>query len=135
MANAADARAAGRVNPMTALDPLATSRIPAERRCELPPVSRQLGEADKVTRLQRLNELHRITDLAAPVTGPLPGIQVLSPRPRSLSPRRGRPDDRAAPNPFTSSRSAGRPHGACVPTASVLRRPVAVRASWAITRA
>ncbi|MEH0548727.1 hypothetical protein QA802_38380 [Streptomyces sp. B21-105] len=69
MAIAADAPTAGRINPMTALDSLATSQIPAEHRSELPPVSRQLGELNKVTRLQPLNALHQVTDLVAPVTG------------------------------------------------------------------
>ncbi|MDQ0956907.1 hypothetical protein QFZ66_000785 [Streptomyces sp. B4I13] len=69
MASAADAPDAGRLNPMTALDSLATSQIPAQHRSELPPVSRQLSELHKVTQLQRLSELHQVTDLAAPVTG------------------------------------------------------------------
>ncbi|MER6561242.1 hypothetical protein ABT300_26610 [Streptomyces sp. NPDC001027] len=76
MANAADAPTDGRINPLTALDSLATSQIPAEHRSELPPVSRQLGEVKKAAQLQQLSELHQITDLAAPVTGLLPGIQV-----------------------------------------------------------
>ncbi|MDX3799419.1 hypothetical protein [Streptomyces sp. AK04-3B] len=76
MANAADAPDAGRINPMTALDSLATSQIPEEHRSELPPVSRQLHEVGKVTQLQQLSELHQITDLAAPVTGLLPAIEA-----------------------------------------------------------
>ncbi|MEU5281837.1 hypothetical protein [Streptomyces asoensis] len=75
MANAADAPAAGQLNPMTALDSLVAAQIPAEHRAELPPVSRQLGELNKVGQLDRLNELHQVTDLVAPVTGLLPGIQ------------------------------------------------------------
>ncbi|GGQ78237.1 hypothetical protein [Streptomyces asoensis] len=75
MANAADAPAAGQLNPMTALDSLVAAQIPAEHRAELPPVSRQLGELNKVSQLDRLNELHQVTDLVAPVTGLLPGIQ------------------------------------------------------------
>jgi hypothetical protein len=69
MASAADAPAAGQLNPMTALDTVVADQIPAEHRAELPPVSRQLGELNKVTQLQQLNELHQVTDLVAPVTG------------------------------------------------------------------
>ncbi|MFE7934249.1 hypothetical protein ACFU6S_37155 [Streptomyces sp. NPDC057456] len=74
MASAAEAPATGRINPMTVLDSLATSQIPAEHRADLPPVSRQLGELNKVSELEKLNELHQITDLVAPVTGLLPAI-------------------------------------------------------------
>ncbi|MDQ0585008.1 hypothetical protein [Streptomyces rishiriensis] len=74
LASAADAPAAGRINPMSVLDSLATSQIPAEHRADLPPVSRQLGELNKVGGLQQLNELHQVTDLVAPVTGLLPAI-------------------------------------------------------------
>ncbi|MFG2576514.1 hypothetical protein [Streptomyces sp. NPDC048481] len=69
MASAADAPAAGQLNPMTTLDTVVADQIPAEHRAELPPVSRQLGELNKVTQLQQLNELHQVTDLVAPVTG------------------------------------------------------------------
>ncbi|KQX67515.1 MULTISPECIES: hypothetical protein [unclassified Streptomyces] len=74
MASAAEAPAGGKINPMTTLDSLATSQIPAEHRAELPPVSRQLGELNKVGELEKLNELHQVTDLVAPVTGLLPAI-------------------------------------------------------------
>ncbi|MFF1548999.1 hypothetical protein [Streptomyces sp. NPDC058291] len=69
MASAADAPAAGQLNPMTTLDTLVADQIPAEHRAELPPLSRQLGELNKVTQLQQLNALHQVTDLVAPVTG------------------------------------------------------------------
>ncbi|MFD9389180.1 hypothetical protein ACFWBB_00105 [Streptomyces sp. NPDC060000] len=75
MANAADAPTTGRLNPMTVLDSLVAAPIPAEHRAALPPVSRQLGELNKVSRLDQLHELHQVTDLVAPVTGLLPGIQ------------------------------------------------------------
>ncbi|MDX2677910.1 hypothetical protein [Streptomyces soliscabiei] len=75
LANAADAPNTGRFNPMTTLDPLAAHQIPVEHRADLPPVSRQLGELNKVSGLKQLNELHQVTDLVAPVTGLLPGIQ------------------------------------------------------------
>jgi hypothetical protein len=34
-----------------------------------------LGELNKVSGLEQPNELHQVTDLVAPVTGLLPGIQ------------------------------------------------------------
>ncbi|MEU0060479.1 hypothetical protein [Streptomyces sp. NPDC006334] len=76
MANAADAPAGGRLSPMTLLDSIAESDIPAEHRGELPPVSSQLNELNKVNELRRLGELHQVTDLAAPVTGLLPAVQA-----------------------------------------------------------
>ncbi|MER5194256.1 hypothetical protein ACWD3J_09525 [Streptomyces sp. NPDC002755] len=76
MASAAEAPATGKINPLTALDSLAMSQIPAEYRSDLPPVSRQLSEVKNVSRIEQLSELHQITDLAAPVAGLLPGIDV-----------------------------------------------------------
>ncbi|MFJ8106195.1 hypothetical protein [Streptomyces sp. NPDC096132] len=76
LANAAEAPATGLIHPMATLDSLAASEVPAERRAGLPPVSRQLAEVKNVHQLNRLNELHQVTDLAAPVTGLLPGIQT-----------------------------------------------------------
>ncbi|MFI5794431.1 hypothetical protein [Streptomyces sp. NPDC051677] len=75
LANAAEAPHTGRFNPMTTPDSLAANQIPVEHRADLPPASRQLGELNKVTQLDKLNELHQVTDLVAPVTGLLPGIQ------------------------------------------------------------
>ncbi|MFJ6730111.1 MULTISPECIES: hypothetical protein [unclassified Streptomyces] len=74
LASAAEAPDAGRLNPMTTLDTLTESQIPAEHRDELPPLSGQLGELNKVGQLRQLNELHQITDLVAPVTGLLPAV-------------------------------------------------------------
>ncbi|MFD7131246.1 hypothetical protein [Streptomyces sp. NPDC059894] len=76
LANAAEAPDTGRLNPMTVLDSLAASDIPAEHRAELPPLSRQLGELNKVQELDKLNELHQITDLAAPVTQLVPAVEA-----------------------------------------------------------
>lgn len=50
------------------LDDLTTSGIPAEHRAEIPTMNEQLGG------LNRLNELHQVTDLVAPVTGLLPSV-------------------------------------------------------------
>ncbi|MFR9794941.1 hypothetical protein ACL02U_03410 [Streptomyces sp. MS06] len=74
MANAADAAAqdTGKLNPVTTLDSLAASEIPEARRAELPRVSEQLSGLNG---LQKLNELHQVTDLAAPVTGLLPAVE------------------------------------------------------------
>jgi hypothetical protein len=76
LANAAEAPDAGKLNPIATLDALAANDIPAEHRDELPPVSRQLSEVKKVHQLNKLNELHQVTDLAAPVTGLLPAVEV-----------------------------------------------------------
>ncbi|MEU9170456.1 hypothetical protein AB0D34_22065 [Streptomyces sp. NPDC048420] len=74
LANAADAAAptAGPLSPMAMLDSLAMSDIPAEHRAQMPRVSEQLNKAND---LYKLNELHQVTDLAAPVTGLLPAIE------------------------------------------------------------
>ena len=76
LANAAEAPNTGKLNPMTTLDSLVANQSPAEHRADLPPVSRQLGELNKVSELDKLWELHQVTDLAAPATGLLPGIQA-----------------------------------------------------------
>ncbi|MFI6034976.1 hypothetical protein ACIBBD_12580 [Streptomyces sp. NPDC051315] len=76
LANAAEAPDAGKLNPIALLDSLAASEIPAEHRHQLPPVSRQLSEVKKVHELGKLNELHQVTDLAAPVTQLLPAIET-----------------------------------------------------------
>ncbi len=73
LANAADAAApsVGQLNPITTLDSLATSDLPAEHQAEMPRVAQQLGQ---LNRLNDLNELHQLTDLVAPVTNVLPGL-------------------------------------------------------------
>lgn len=53
------------------IDSLAVSDIPAEHQDEIPRVSEQLAALNQV---KKLNELHQVTDLVAPVTGLLPGI-------------------------------------------------------------
>ncbi|MFF3964342.1 hypothetical protein ACFYZI_22630 [Streptomyces griseorubiginosus] len=75
LANAAGAAAqdASPLSPMATLDSLAVSEIPAEHRAQLPKVSEQLNRAND---LYRLNELHQVTDLAAPVTGLVPAIET-----------------------------------------------------------
>ncbi|MFF1448467.1 hypothetical protein ACFVYF_09985 [Streptomyces sp. NPDC058274] len=74
MANAAgpEAPGAGKLNPVTMLDSLAVSEIPAEHRDKLPRVSQQIAG---LNRLHDLNQLHQVTDLVAPVTNLLPGLE------------------------------------------------------------
>ncbi|MFJ8027240.1 hypothetical protein [Streptomyces sp. NPDC096311] len=73
MASAAEAPDAGKLNPITQLDALAVSDIPAEHQADIPRISQQLGG---LNRLNELNQLHQVTDLVAPVTGVLPGLQA-----------------------------------------------------------
>ncbi|MGP4045894.1 hypothetical protein [Streptomyces sp. 2A115] len=56
----------GNLDPIAQLDALAVSGIPAERRDEVPTISSRL---DGLNRLNELRQLHRVTDLVAPVTG------------------------------------------------------------------
>ncbi|MER5693300.1 hypothetical protein ACWDBO_19110 [Streptomyces mirabilis] len=73
MASAAEAPDAGKLNPITQLDALAVSDIPAEHQADIPRISEQLGG---LNRLNDLNQLRQVTDLVAPVTGLLPGLQA-----------------------------------------------------------
>jgi hypothetical protein len=63
---------AAKLNLVTTLDSLAVSDIPVERRAGLPRPSARLAG---LGRLSELNRLHQVTDLAAPATGLLGGIQ------------------------------------------------------------
>jgi hypothetical protein len=77
LANAADTAApdAGKLSPIATLDSLVLSDIPAEYKDEIPLASKQLAQLNRVNDLDELYQLHQVTDLAAPVTGLLPGIQ------------------------------------------------------------
>ncbi|MBD0839600.1 MULTISPECIES: hypothetical protein [unclassified Streptomyces] len=68
----ADAQNAAPLSPMSMLDSLTVSDIPAERKAEIPRPSEQLNQLNRV---HELNQLQQVTDLAAPVTQLLPGIQ------------------------------------------------------------
>ncbi|WP_330309442.1 MULTISPECIES: hypothetical protein [unclassified Streptomyces] len=68
----AEAQNAGKLSPIAELDSLALSDIPAEHQADIPLPSRQLRG---LSRLNDLNQLQQVTDLAAPVTGLLPGIE------------------------------------------------------------
>jgi hypothetical protein len=73
MAGAAPADAdTAKLSPIATLDSLSVSDIPAERQAEIPRPSEQLAQLNRVN---DLNQLTQVTDLAAPVTGLLPGIQ------------------------------------------------------------
>ncbi|MEU0781098.1 hypothetical protein ABZ341_05875 [Streptomyces sp. NPDC006173] len=67
-----EAHTAGKLNPIATLDSLAMSDIPAEHQAELPRPSAQLKGLNG---LNDLYQLHQVTDLAAPVTGLLGGIE------------------------------------------------------------
>lgn len=67
-----EAQNAGKLSPIAELDSLALSDIPAEHQADIPLPSRQLRG---LSRLNDLNQLQQVTDLAAPVTGLLPGIE------------------------------------------------------------
>ncbi|MFD4635213.1 hypothetical protein ACFVYR_28925 [Streptomyces sp. NPDC058284] len=66
---------AGKISPVAVLDDVTKIGIPEERRAELPTLASQLSGLNQLKKLEQLNELHQITDLVAPVTGLVPGIQ------------------------------------------------------------
>lgn len=65
----------GQLSPMSALDSVAATGLPAEQQAQLPKVSEQLGSLNRLNELNQLNQLTQVTDLAAPVTGLLPAVQ------------------------------------------------------------
>ncbi|MBC2908303.1 hypothetical protein [Streptomyces cupreus] len=74
MASAAEAEAtnAGSLSPMRMLDSLAVSDIAEEHKAEIPRPSAQLNQLNRV---HELNQLHQVTDMVAPVTNLVPGIE------------------------------------------------------------
>ncbi|MEU7699604.1 hypothetical protein ACF064_02100 [Streptomyces sp. NPDC015492] len=74
-ATAAQAATAGPlgppISPIAELDALATTGIPAESKAQFPGMASQLGG---LSRVNELNQLHQLTDQAAPVTGLLPVV-------------------------------------------------------------
>ncbi|WP_329251646.1 hypothetical protein [Streptomyces canus] len=74
LANAADAGApdTGQLSPISVIDSLAVSDIPPEHQDEIPSVSEQLAALNQV---KKLDQLHQVTDLVAPVTGLLPAVR------------------------------------------------------------
>ncbi|WP_320776480.1 hypothetical protein [Streptomyces sp. CRN 30] len=71
-ASAADAggQETGGLRPTQILDSLAVSDLPAEYRDQV------LRPSDQLRKLKDLNQLRQLTDMAAPVTGLLPGIHT-----------------------------------------------------------
>ncbi|MGW4440857.1 hypothetical protein ACWELO_34930 [Streptomyces sp. NPDC004596] len=65
----------GRLGPMTALDSLADTGLPAGQRDQVPAVSEQLGGLNQLTSPDGLGQLGRITDLVGPTTGLLPAVE------------------------------------------------------------
>ncbi|MFJ2769395.1 hypothetical protein [Streptomyces sp. NPDC087300] len=63
------ADATGSPSVVSAIDKLGSTSLPEDRQGQVPTVESQLGG------LQRLNELHQLTDLVAPVTNALPAVQ------------------------------------------------------------
>ncbi|WP_234364729.1 hypothetical protein [Streptomyces sp. WAC04657] len=61
------------INPVTELDSLAATGLPEEQAAQLPGIAEQLGGLNRIHDLQ---QLHQLTDLAAPVTGVLPAVSV-----------------------------------------------------------
>ncbi|WP_327721195.1 hypothetical protein OG381_41910 [Streptomyces sp. NBC_00490] len=72
LASAAPEDKGAPLSPMATLDSLTVSDLPAEYKDALPRPSAQLAELNKLNDLQQLTQ---VTDLAAPVTQLLPGIQ------------------------------------------------------------
>ncbi|MBO4252947.1 hypothetical protein [Streptomyces griseorubiginosus] len=74
LASAAEAAApgTGAINPMATLDSLTVSDLPAAHKAEIP---RPSGQLQQLNRLNDLGQLHQLTDMAAPVTGLLGGIE------------------------------------------------------------
>ncbi|WP_018529497.1 MULTISPECIES: hypothetical protein [unclassified Streptomyces] len=57
------------ISPTSTLDSVSTMAIPADHRADMPTTASQLSG------LNRLNELHQVTDLVAPVTNVVPSVQ------------------------------------------------------------
>lgn len=74
---------------MTTLDSLAVSDLPEDHRAALPRPSQQLKGLNQVHELNRLNELHPVTDLAAPALGLLGAIEWRSRSCTDREPRHG----------------------------------------------
>ncbi|MFJ4685435.1 hypothetical protein [Streptomyces sp. NPDC088789] len=70
----ADTQSDGKLNPVTVLDSLTVSDIPAEHQAAVPRPSEQLSELNKLSDLNQFSELYQLTDLVAPVTGLVPSV-------------------------------------------------------------
>ncbi|MBV2357175.1 hypothetical protein KUM39_22835 [Streptomyces sp. J2-1] len=78
LASAADASTPdnGQINPMTMLDSVVTSGLPADQQGSVPHMAEQMRGLNQLGELDKLNELHQVTDLVAPVTGLLPAVEA-----------------------------------------------------------
>ncbi|MFF6782949.1 hypothetical protein [Streptomyces sp. NPDC012510] len=74
MANADATAEATKLSPMATLDSLTVGDLPEEHRAAVPRPSQQLKSLSQVRELNRLSELHQITDMAAPAVGLLGAI-------------------------------------------------------------
>ncbi|MET9395538.1 hypothetical protein ABZY20_34845 [Streptomyces sp. NPDC006624] len=72
MAQAADAEAKSRLSPVSALDSLAVSDIPAAHKDEIPRPSSQLAG---LNRLNDLKQLNQVAGLVSPVFGFVPNVR------------------------------------------------------------
>ncbi|MEU9450100.1 hypothetical protein [Streptomyces sp. NPDC048277] len=74
LANAAGAspQHTGKLTALGVLDSVARSDVPAQYKDEIPKISEQVQGLNGV---QRLGELHQLTDLAAPVMGLVPAVE------------------------------------------------------------
>ncbi|UUU28866.1 hypothetical protein JIX56_02535 [Streptomyces sp. CA-210063] len=75
MAHAGATADGTRFSPMATLDSLTVTDLPEEHKATMPRPSQQVKNLDKVHELNRLNELHQVTDMAAPAVGLLGAIE------------------------------------------------------------
>ncbi|MCW8097885.1 hypothetical protein OG288_05515 [Streptomyces tauricus] len=74
-AGAATVPEAGKLDPIAELDQIAVSDLPVEHRNKIPKISDGIQSLNQLNGLYQLEQLHQVTDLAAPVTGLLPAIE------------------------------------------------------------
>ncbi|MFC5220102.1 hypothetical protein [Streptomyces coerulescens] len=78
LANAAplDPPNAGMLNPVTTLDSLAATGVPADRRAKVPRPSEQLARLDQLKELSRAQRPQQFRPVDTPVTRMLPPLDV-----------------------------------------------------------
>ncbi|MFS8197868.1 hypothetical protein ACLVWQ_04190 [Streptomyces sp. CWNU-52B] len=74
-AGAATVPETGKLDPIAELDSIAVSDLPAEHRDKIPKISDGIQSLNELNGLYQLEQLHQVTDLAAPVTGLLPAVE------------------------------------------------------------
>ncbi|QOV40632.1 hypothetical protein IM697_20840 [Streptomyces ferrugineus] len=77
-ADASTASKAGMLNPVTTLDQLAVSGVPADRRAKMPLPSQQLARLDQLKELSRQQQRpqQQIKAVDTPVTRMLPAVDL-----------------------------------------------------------